>query len=259
MHLLDSPLATRSNVARKAIAYALQFPRALTRLTARPEHFRRAPPVIVNSIPKSGTHLLLQIARALPRTRYYGSFLAWASSLDLKKRPQKVIDFHLDRVAPGEAIGAHLHYARRTSEKLASLNALHLMIVRDYEEIVRSEAHYLAHMNRFHRMAREFRGRSPDECLDLVRNGSPQRPDLWPSFEERTRVYEGWFDDPHVLIVRYEDFQTDAGRERAVRRVVDAWAARAEDSASVDLTQCARQALGALAPERSHTRSNRER
>ncbi|MEM9388770.1 MAG: sulfotransferase domain-containing protein [Pseudomonadota bacterium] len=257
MHPIDSPLAQRSNVARKAIAYSLQGPRTARRFTARPDDYRRAPPVIANSIPKSGTHLLLQIARALPRARYYGSFLSWASSLDLRKRSERSIAFHLDRVVPGEALGAHLHYSEATSAKLETINALHLMIVREYEEIIRSEAHYLKHMNRFHRMAREFRGLDAPACIERVRKGSPSRPDLYPAFAERVRPYEGWRDDPRVLIVRYEDLANPATRAPAVERIVHAWATRAEGSEALDLEAYTHQAVASIAPQRSHTYSNR--
>ncbi|MEO0421576.1 MAG: hypothetical protein AAF184_04535 [Pseudomonadota bacterium] len=253
MHPIDSSLARRSNVARKAIAYSLQGARTARRLVARPQDFAHAPPIVANSIPKSGTHLLLQIARALPRTRYYGSFLAWASSLDLRKRPERSIAFHLDRVVPGEAVGAHLHFSEATSAKLESINALHLMIVRDHEAIIRSEAHYLRHMNRFHRMAREFRGLDERAALDRVRDGSPHHPELYPSFEERIRPYKGWRQDPRVVIVRYEDFEDPAAREQTVARIVQAWAGRAKGAGSLDLDACTRHALASIAPERSHT------
>lgn len=258
MHPIDSPLARRSNVARKAIAYSLQAPRTARRLVTRPQNFAHAPPIIANSIPKSGTHLLLQIARALPRTRYYGSFLAWASSLSLRKRSERSIAFHLNRVVPGEAVGAHLHYSEATSAKLESINALHLMIVRDHEAIVRSEAHYLRHMNRFHRMAREFRGLDENAAIQRVRDGSPNHPELYPSFAERIRPYEGWCKDSRVLIVRYEDFASPAGRERTVERIVRAWAARADGAANLDLDACTQRAVASIAPEQSHTYTGRQ-
>lgn len=158
MHLMDSRLAVKSNVARKGIAYALQVPRAVRRTRASTVDFASAPPVIVNSIPKSGTHLLLQVARALPDTRYFGSFVGWASSLRLVARDQRTLDRMIGRITPGEVAGAHLHFSKATADALNRVNAVHYLIIRDPVDVLLSEVHYLRHMHRFHRMAREFRG-----------------------------------------------------------------------------------------------------
>ncbi|WP_293418517.1 hypothetical protein, partial [Phenylobacterium sp.] len=58
------------------MAYGLQVPRAIERQRSTPASYASSPPIIVNSIPKSGTHMLMQVARAMPGTRYYGSFVA---------------------------------------------------------------------------------------------------------------------------------------------------------------------------------------
>lgn len=258
-HPLDTALARRSNLARKSLAYALQVPRTFHRLSSKPGSYRSHPPVIVNSIPKSGTHLLMQIARALPRATYYGSFLAQTPSISLKRRTQSEVDFHLSRIVPGEVVGAHLFYSPQTSARMEAINALHLMIVRDPADILLSETHYLAHMNRFHRMAGEFRGLSEADRVERALNGSPERPDLYPAFAERIRPYAGWLDDPRVMLLRYEEFETVAGRERAVERILSAWEAHTEGGETGDIEAFKTVALAALAPEKSHTSSNREK
>lgn len=96
---LDLPITRRSNLVRKGLAYAMQAPRTARRLVSGPKAFQARPPVIVNSIPKSGTHLLMQIARALPDTRYYGSFLAQTPSISLKLRSQDAVNFHIKRIS----------------------------------------------------------------------------------------------------------------------------------------------------------------
>ena len=60
---------------RKTKALANRAPRAIARLTASPHDYQTRPPIIVNSLPKSGTHLLMQVAQALLETIQYGSFI----------------------------------------------------------------------------------------------------------------------------------------------------------------------------------------
>lgn len=229
MHPIDSSLARRSNFVRKGIAYSLQGMRTVRHFAASPSGYKLTPPVIVNSIPKSGTHLLLQVVRAMPMIRYYGSFLAWASSLDLKRRPQAVIDFHLRRIVPGEALGAHLHYSTDTAHTLNKINALHLMIIRDPVDVLLSEAYYLGGMNPFHRMAREFSGLDDARRIELALNGSATYPKLYPPFLERIWPYLDWLRDDNVTIVRYEDLVgTEEAREKCISRIVRAWATHAQ-------------------------------
>ncbi len=255
--LLDNALARRSNVIRKLTAYGLRVPRAARRVLSSKQGYLAAPPVIANSIPKSGTHLLLQLARALPGTVYYGSFIAQQPSISLRLREEAEIRSLLARLAPGEVIGAHLHHDGAVNEAIAEINAVHLMIVRDPIDVVLSEAHYLANMNRFHRMAREFRGRDRTAQLRLALDGSSERPDLFGPLADRLTPYAGWLDDPRACIVRYEEFSTPEGRAGAIARISTAWCTRSTRN-DVDPGELATHLHAAIDPEKSHTVSGRQ-
>lgn len=255
-HPLDSQFARRSNLIRKGIAYGLQTPRTVRRLVSGERDFAVSPPVIVNSIPKSGTHLLMQLARALPGTRYYGSFLAQRPSITMVERSQDAINFHISRIVPGEIVGAHLHYSKETSEAFRRINALHLMIIRNPADILQSEAHYLGHMNRFHRMSREFRGLSPEDSLQRAFEGSLTRPDLYPPFEDRILPYLGWLEDANTVLMRYEDVSNERSLEATVDRIVNAYVALVPELTADKLRDAL---ISSINPEGSHTRSKREK
>lgn len=256
--IIDSRLALRSNLARKGAAFALQAPRALSRWMATDDDYARRPPIIIDSIPKSGTHLLMQVARSLPNTQYFGSFIAWSSSLRLKKRSDQAMMRRLARIAPGEIVGAHLHYASATQETLQRLNAVHWLIIRDPVDILLSEAHYLRSMNRFHRMAREFRGLDREQSIERALRGSQVRPDLYPHFEARISPYLNWLKDDTCLVVRYESLRKAATREIEIRRLILGWLNKSRDD-HLDLDQLASNALAALDPAKSHTFSGRQK
>ncbi len=250
--LIDSALAKRNNLFRKGVAYAHQVPRTFRRVVASSEAYSSRPPVIANSIPKSGTHLLLQITRALPGTVYYGSFLAWSTSWSLKARSQQEMNFHINRIVPGETLGAHLHWSDETARRLEAINALHLLIIRDPRDIALSEAEYLAHMNRFHRMHRHFaRVSDPKERLRMVLEGVPEVGGLFPQFANRIEPYLGWLNEANCMVVRYEDLRTPSTRYPQLVRIAQKWTQRCDPGYNVEML--AARLEQAIAPERSHT------
>lgn len=255
--LLDNAFARRSNVIRKLTAYGLRVPRAARTALSSKADYQISPPVIANSIPKSGTHLLVQLARALPRTVYYGSFIAQQPSISLRMRDGAEIRSLLSRLAPGEVIGAHLHHDASVGRAMGKINAVHLMIVRDPVDVAMSEAHYLANMNRFHRMSREFRGLDHSAQIRVALEGSSERPDLFGSLADRLGPYVGWLNDPQTCVVRFEDFSNREGRAGAIERILSAWRSRCSHQ-DVDPIELAASLETAIAPEKSHTVSGRE-
>lgn len=256
--LIDSKIALQSNLARKGIALALQAPRALHRWRATGDDYEQHPPIIVDSIPKSGTHLLMQVARSIPNTQYFGSFVAWSSSLSLKKRSDQAMLSRLSRIAPGEVVGAHLQYSTTIKDALRQRNAAHWLIIRDPVDVLLSEAHYLRTMNRFHRMAREFRGLDWEQSIERALHGSSTRPDLYPHFEARVSPYLSWLKDNTCSVVRFELLRGAATRECEIQRLIAGWIDACHDGPS-DLNRLTNQALAALDPAKSHTVSSRQK
>lgn len=257
INVLDLPLARRFTFIRKGAAFGLKALRVFFRFSeaGKPRSF----PVFVNSIPKSGTHLLMQLARELPGTRYFGSFVAQQPSLTLKSRPQIQIDSMLSDAIGGEVVGAHLHYSKATSDQLEKVGALHLFIIRDPADVLMSEAHYLGHMNRYHKMSSEFKGLGFEESLMLAFSGSEKNKHLFPSYQNRIIPYLGWLDDPNTVVVRYEDIVNPAKVEATIGRIVSAWSDRAVGLDDFCPKALVRELSQAIAPSRSHTFSGRKK
>jgi hypothetical protein len=248
MSLIDHPLVLRSNVARKLLAYALQIPRGLARLGSTQSAYKQRPPVLVNSIPKSGTHMLMQVARAIPNTSYYGSFVARIPSWSRTARSPKQIARLIRKSTPGEVVGAHLPYDEETAGALASLNALHVFIYRDPRDVVMSEAHYLANMNRWHSMHRTFsRITSEEERVRtcIVGTDDPQFPDV----TGRLIGYAGWLKHPGTIAIRYEDLY-GPDRQVQITRIIEQYERQAETTISSEARE---EIMNAIDPSRSHT------
>lgn len=237
---------------RKGRMAALQVPRAVHR-RGNTHHYATTPPILVNSIPKGGTHLLHTVAASLPGVRDYHSFVASVPSLVHRPRSAARIRARLNRIAPGEVVRGHLWYSADVSEQLTRLNVVHLLIVRDPRDVVVSEAHYLADMAPWHSLHRAFAERGTlEERVRLAIEGLEPRQSRWwyPPVGQRLAPYVRWMGEPGVRTVRYEDMIGD-GRVDAVLDVVVAYAA--VSGASVDVDAVSERAVSAIQERRPHT------
>lgn len=242
-------LASRNPIVRKGTAYTLQLAcRLPIRITAKRQDYADQPPIIVNSIPKSGTHLLLQLARAVPGTRYYGGFVAHAWSVTMRERTRQEIAFRLSHIVPGEVVGAHLYHDPEVARFLVERSAIQLFIYRDPRDLVLSEANYITNMNRWHRLHSVMKS-LPDE-ESRVRALIEGIPGLYGDVGTRLRRFIGWLNEPDVIAVRYEDLQSSL-HSVALRDLCRCIAQRAPVYGAADMLSEKMEL--AIAPERSHT------
>lgn len=252
--MLRRGLSNRSGLVRKGCALALRIPKLASRLQARDDEFRSLPPVLANSFPKSGTHLLDQIVTGLPGRRNYGEFLAsMTSSFQFRQRSVASVKRFLAATVPGEIVRGHLFYDDAYLPDLARKNFVHYLIYRDPRDVVASEAYYLRDMNRWHRLHSYFR-RLPsiEDAISLSISGlDPPVSDLYfPNIRERFRRYEGWLGYGGCLPIRFEELRSEA-MPSVLKRMAEFYASRAD--APFDRDECTSAMVRAIAPERSHT------
>jgi sulfotransferase 6B1 len=249
-HGLHSPNA----FVRKGSALLLGAQKRLLRGRAYANSLTLRPPVLANSFPKSGTHLLDQIAAALPDRVNYGAFLSsMTSSFQYRLRTRESTLRYIRHTVPGELVRAHLYWASEYDDALEALNVVHYFIYRDLRDVAVSTSHYLRRMNRWHRLSRMVRALPDDEAsLRLfiigVDGGGPDS--LLPNIAERFRSYEGWIASPHVMAVKYEDL---VGPQRDERLLAMATFYADRSSTPVDVAATAERLRVAIAPEKSHT------
>lgn len=247
-------LKKRSNLVRKSAAFARQAPRALARLRATPADWRAAPPLLCNSFPKSGTHLLMQLLEAMPGAVNYGSFIAQSSSFFYRPRPGAIIAGRLDRAAPGEVMGAHLPHDAAYGQVIARRNIAHFFIYRDPRDVVVSNAHYMQARNPWNRVHRHFGQHFPDLSakLNAIIDGLPPGSAGfdYPDIATRYRPYLEWLKDPSCCCVRYEDLMGPA-RTTTLHRMTSFFARRRD--LETDLDALTQQLNAAIQPDKSHT------
>jgi hypothetical protein len=251
---LRDGLSSRNGFVRKGARAALFVPKWLRTWTATPDDFAARPPVLANSFPKSGTHLLAQISDGLPGRVNYGAFLgSETSSFQLRERSSENTRAFIQGFVPGEVIRGHLYYEPQYAEALGERNTVNYFVYRDPRAVVVSEAHYLREMNRWHRLAPYFRNAaSIDDAISLSITGfDPPVPGIvYPNIAERFARYHGWLRHPDCLAIRYEDL-VSVSRDAVIQQMAQLYTRRC--SIAVDIDACVRAMTRAIAPAKSHT------
>jgi hypothetical protein len=248
-------LVRNNPFVRKSLALLRQASRARVRLGATAEDYLRQPPVLANSVPKSGTHLLLQVLQGLPATTHYGSFIASTPPLTFYERSERNHLRLIRALAPGEICPAHLFYADSFDVALDRLNCVHYFIYRDPRDVVVSDAHYLAEMTWWHRMHKYFKQiEDPAERISRAilgfKSSNADFPYDYPDVARRFSRYLGWLNKTNVFAIRYEDL-IGVNLKALLENIAVHYFERSTQRHSVEETVAAM--LANINPEKSHT------
>ena len=243
-----------SALARKSQYGINQLPLAVARLRASPQDYLLRPSILVNSLPKSGTHLLMQVAEALPNSRRYGNFIAERSSISMRPRGQAYINSKLQRIVPGEIVGAHLNFSAATADTIRQVQTMHLFIFRDPRAVVVSEVHYLENMAPWNSLSKRFKTAGDLKAqIDLViyGDGTPELPPIG----ERYGRYLAWRDDPNTLSIEFESLIDPESRQTSLKDIAKRYIDLSKGTNNSFTTE---HLATNISPESSHTFSNKD-
>lgn len=244
----------KNAILRKSLATLKQIPRKYRTILAKEEDYRKLPPVLCNSFPKSGTHLLLQIVSAFPDVVNFGTVAAsLTSSFRFRLSSTEKMRKKLTQLAPGEVAIAHLFYEPSYHEALQLKNVAHYFIYRDPRDVAVSEAYYLTFMNRWHRLHKYFKSlESMEERILFAIRGATDAnfPYYYPDINQRFQDYNNWLNNQNVFAVRFEDI-VGPDKKMWIEKMVNFYLARTTQT--FDKTKVVTQALAAIEPNKSHT------
>jgi hypothetical protein len=242
----------KSSLIRKTVAWFKQVTKMSKYYQATPQDYLDNPPILINSFPKSGTHLLTQIAGGLPGHINYDMFIASMPSLTFRERSRENHLELLKHIVPGEIVSAHLFFDPLYAEELKKRNCVHLFVYRDFRDIVISEAYYLTFMNRWHRMHSYYRNLpNMDERISLSILGLDGKcPYDYPNVTKRFERYEGWLNIENVFPVKFEDLVGE-NRSKTIENMMRFYASHLKNEVNID--SLVTSAINNIAPEKSHT------
>jgi hypothetical protein len=176
-------------------------------------------PVVVNSIPKSGTNLLKNIVMALPNARHIEDF----SLAMTKEDPFERLEFvrgHISALSPGCVYTGHVPYSEEIANCFRQYGLKQVFIYRDPRDLTVSLYHYVM-MDREPRHAYYdlYAGLGSDEARLMgtilgVGEGKTKFITSVHSIPNIRLVFdanEKWLSDDNTFAVRYEDLVENQG------------------------------------------------
>lgn len=231
-------------IAKKSLKVLFDLGRIFT-------HSDKKGGIFLNSIPKSGTHLLHQILMNLNFEDKFG-FFASTPSWSMQVRSNQEAEKYLSRMYKNEIISGHLFFSKSIENYLLESSIPSVFIYRDPRAIFLSELHYLSNMNRWHRCHKYYaRCKSFDEKFDLCLEGLPESSFYYPKFSDRIKDYLGWINSKAVYAIRFEDLINKETRFSEINNLLNYLSPFFEYIDNKDSS--IKDAKGSISPEKSHT------
>lgn len=181
------------------------------------------PRVLANSIPKSGTNLLIRTLSLLSPLRR-----KLMRTLNESLNPAR-LDARIRSIRAGEFAAAHLKYTPELAACISDAGVKHVLMVRDPRDIAISNVVYITHKDAGHRLHHYYHDvlKSDDERLEATLKGisAENLPDQRAALGLHTHLigFSGWLDQPNCHLVRFEDLVGPCGggateaQQRALR------------------------------------------
>ena len=161
--------------------------------------------VLLNSLPKSGTHLLHPILLSLGLKDHQG-FFASTPPLTMRVKSEAKACQAAQRIMPNELFSAHMFFDSAIEKALIESETPSVFIYRDPRAVFVSELNYVQRMNRWHKYHGVLGALdSEDEAFQLLLNGLPDADFFFPSFRERVSPYMGWIQSDSTFALTFED------------------------------------------------------
>lgn len=168
--------------------------------------------IMINSIPKSGTHFADQIVSPIKQVNDFGYFIAQQPTFPHILRNENKILKMMDKIKCGEIVRSHIHFSKLVHQKILEKKILMIFIYRDPRDIAISESFYLYKMNKFHSAHKYFKKvHDPKERIVLSIKGINDNKIDFKKIGDRINPYINWKNKnlKNVLSISYEEMTND--------------------------------------------------
>lgn len=200
-----------------------QARRALTALRWGPQNLRRAPIVLGNAMPKSGSHLIIQILQGLTRLGPFVNpgFPPVNRSEDNRKLSDQAVLANLRRMRPGDIGYGYISAREPFISALTQPGRATVFVFRDPRDMIISHIFYATDIHKGHWMHRYYTEalHSMEERINAAICGVNEPGSELTPLRARYEGYLGWLNQPEVLCLRFEDLILN--REAALGLLLD--------------------------------------
>tara|TARA_B100000614_G_C14561605_1_gene497401 strand:- start:4072 stop:4905 length:834 start_codon:yes stop_codon:yes gene_type:complete len=208
--------------------------------------------ILVNSFPKSGTHLLYQLFWKSNFVNDYKSFIASHPSRQKKQNSYIKVNQNINDLLKAELIRGHIFYHKSTEELIKNKNIINYFIYRDPRDVVISEANYLYNMNRFHVLHKYFKKINNLEDrikFSIMGNDFLNTGGTYKNIKDRFLDYRGWLNGS-CHSIKYEDL-VGSNQSQIVRDILSFYIENSDVNFKVD--EIIKDSIKSIDPSKSHT------
>ncbi len=231
-----------------------QARRAGTALRWSPEALQKVPAVVGNAMPKSGSHLIIQVLQGLT---YLGPFVnpgfpPLNRTEDNRKLDDAAILANIRSMRSGDIAYGYLQANQRYVPALTSPGMASVFVYRDPRDMIISHIFYATQIHEEHWMHAYYTEalHTMEERIEAAIRGVEEPGSELTPIRERYARYQGWLQVPSVLSLRFEDLILH--QQEALGSLLDYLAKRGFNP-RVERDQAIAVLQEAIAPRRSGT------
>ena len=217
-------------------------------------NLKRMPAVLGNAMPKSGSHLIIQVLQGLVNIGPFVNpgFPPVNRAEDNHKLSETEILGNILRMRPGDIAYGYLSAAEPYMSALSQPGRATVFVYRDPRDMIVSHIFYATQIHTGHWMHRYYTEKltSMEERINAAITGVNEPGAELTPVQARYEGYAGWLTQPEVLSLRFEDLIMD--RETALNRLLDYLETRGF-SPQPERTHAIQALQEAIAPKRSGT------
>jgi hypothetical protein len=212
------------------------------------------PTVLGNAMPKSGSHLIIQVLQGLTKIGPFVNpgFPPVNRSQDNSKQPDSFVLSSIERMRPGDIAYGYVHARQPFTSALTRPGRATIFVYRDPRDMIISHVFYATQMHQGHGMHRYYTEtlRTMEERINAAILGVEEPGSELSPIRKKYENYLGWLEQPEVLCLRFEDLILE--REQALGRILGYLAQRGF-TPRVERSQAIAALAESIAPRKSGT------
>jgi hypothetical protein len=184
---------------------------------------QRMPIVIGNSMPKSGSHLIIQILEGLPKIGPFVNPGVPPLNRDEENaiQPPESILRNIQRLAPGDFTYCYLKAVEPFLSELIKSDYAPIFVYRDPRDMIISHVFYATQMNMVHNMHHYYTEvlKTMEERINAAIQGVEDENSPLSGIALKYSRYLGWLSQPSVLSLRFEELILE--KDQAINKILD--------------------------------------
>jgi Sulfotransferase domain len=182
-----------------------------------------SPIVLGNAMPKSGSHLIIQVLQGLPRIGAFVNpgFPPVNRAEDNSKLPDSAVLQAILKMRPGDIGYGYINASEPFASLLTQPERATIFVSRDPRDMIVSHIFYATEMHQDHWMHRYYTEtlHTMEERINAAILGVDEPGSELTPIRRRYEGYLGWMELPEVLCLRFEDLILN--RMETLERILD--------------------------------------